>query len=301
MSEMPSTMTYSIGPSTFLIAPEAGCRLMKWDVKAATGKRDVLHWPQVSEDQDFAKIRGGNPILFPFCGKVFQNGIEGCWKPDPKRALPMPQHGFARQGNFKVVDKGATYVEAQLVPNAEAEEAYPFAYEFSVRYTFEELALDVSLFLKNKDSIAIPWSAGHHFYFNLPWHPNASRSDYELHMEARKSAYMGPDGKLVPSRERHKQHVLGDPVLIDRIHWELRHNQISFGPKSGDEDVFITIGEKTPPSPVMTIVTWAESPDAPYFCIEPWMGPANAAEHGKGLHWVNPGEQSEFKIRVSLY
>lgn len=297
----PSTRMFSVGSSTFRIAPQAGCRLMTWTLRSAMGTREVLYWPDQAGSTPFEGIRGGNPILFPFCGRSFVDGVEGFWQAPGQKRLPMPKHGYARQGTFEVTGDSAHHLEAVFLPDAAALEGYPFAYRFLVAYTFEELAFTVKLSLENKDTQPIPWSAGHHFYFTLPWHAGASRDDYLLHMEARKSAYHGPDGKLVSSRERNARHALGDPALLDRIHWELRHNQVSFGPKSGEEDVFITIGDGASPPASATVVTWSESMEAPWYCIEPWMGPPNAAGHGKGLHWVGPGEEASFTVRVSLY
>lgn len=300
-TSFPATRTFSVGSSTFRIAPQAGCRLMTWTLRSAMGTREVLYWPDQAGSTPFEAIRGGNPILFPFCGRSFVDGVEGYWHAPGKKRLPMPKHGFARQGIFEVTGESAHHLETHFVPDAAALEGYPFAYRFGVTYTFEELAFTVQLSLKNTDTQPIPWSAGHHFYFTLPWHAGASRDDYLLHMEARKSAYHGPDGKLVPSRERHARHALGDPALLDRIHWELRHNQVSFGPKSGEEDVFITVGAQNPPPASTSLVTWSESTEAPWYCVEPWMGPPNAPGHGKGLHWVGAGEEASFTVRVSLY
>ena len=38
--------------------------------------RDVIHWPEDANFAEIAKVRGGNPILFPFCGRCFEGGDE---------------------------------------------------------------------------------------------------------------------------------------------------------------------------------------------------------------------------------
>ena len=274
-----------------------GCRLMEWTVATATGDREVLYWPKDTGDTPFAKIRGGNPLLFPFSGRSFDRGVIGAWRDSKGRQRPIPIHGFARQGMFRTSLQSETELTAVLEPDEQAMQAYPYEYEFHVTY---RLAFAVSLSLTNHGAEPIPWSAGHHFYFNLPWHKGATRADYQLNMEYRKCAYHGPDGKLIMEKDRESCHNLDDPRLIDRIHWELRHNRVSFGPKGGEEDIHILIGDKTIPMKNHSLVTWSESETSPYYCIEPWMGPPNAAEHGKGLHWVNPGESSSFDVEVSL-
>jgi galactose mutarotase-like enzyme len=297
----PSTKRFKVASSEFVIAPEAGFRLMTWTLSTSTGKREVLYWPDEADSGPFYKTRGGNPLLFPFCGRSFDRGLENHWRIGNNKRLPMPRHGFARNGHFEVVFMTESSIQGKLAPSDEAIQAYPFDYQFKVTYFFEELAFSVRMELENTGNEPMPWSAGHHFYFTLPWHPAARRKDYHLNMEARKCAYHGPDGKLVMEKNRESCHDLSDTALLDRIHWELRHNRISFGPKGGEEDVHLVIGEQPVPSRGVTLVTWSESTDAPYYCIEPWMGPPNAAEHGKGLNWVGPGETDTFSVQVSLY
>ncbi|MGA1205669.1 MAG: aldose epimerase [Opitutales bacterium] len=292
---------FKVGSSSFLMAPAHGFRLMQWNLSTAMGVREVLHWPGQSEGVDFACVRGGNPLLFPFSGRSFDRGLVNTWRAPSGEQLAMPQHGFARKGEFRVTRQTDNDIEAVLVPDEEAQAAYPYEYAFAVAYRFEELSLKVTLTLFNQDQNPIPWSAGHHFYFRLPWHEGARRADYRLNLDARKCAYHGPDGKLVMERDRNTCHDLSDPALLDRIHWQLRHNRVSFGPKGGEEDIHIVIGDQEVPMKNTCIVSWSESEDAPYYCIEPWMGPPNAAEHGKGLHWVAPGESESFSVEISLF
>jgi len=296
----PTTRQWQIGPSCFQACPEKGARLMSWDIATPATKRQVIYWPE-SPEGPFAKIRGGNPVLFPFAARSYDQGMENHWRsPDGKRR-PMPRHGFARDGEFELESLTENGFTARLLPKPEDAEAYPFDYTFRVAYQFDELGFRVTFRLQNSGDTPIPWSAGHHFYFTCPWHPAARRQDYHLQMNCRKAAYPTPAGKLVSERIADSCHSLGDPSLIERIHWQIRQNRIAFGPRSGEEDTHIILADEPIPPPNLAVVTWTESEDAPFYCIEPWMGPPNAAEHGKGLNWVNPGEESAWPIEVSLY
>ncbi len=293
--------TFTVGSSSFKMAPQAGFRLMRWDLHTVRGERPILYWPDDPQGRPFPNIRGGNPILFPFAGRSYDRGLENHWRATTGDRLPMPRHGFARDGVFAVDSRSDDHILGHLEPGETARSAYPFDYTFSVEYRFQELAFVVTLSLQNHGPDPVPWSAGHHFYFNLPWHPDARRRDYQLNMEARKCACHGPDGKLVMQKCRDSCHDLSDTALLDRIHWQLRHNRVSFGPKGGEEDLHLIIGEDPVPQRGYSVVTWSESEDAPYYCVEPWMGPPNAAEHGKGLHWVGAGETGTFRVEVSLF
>lgn len=273
---------------------------MDWQLTMPSKSRSVVYWPQIWKTSQIAQIRGGNPILFPFAARSYDRGVENAWRsPDGKRR-PMPRHGFARDGRFEVVKATEQAVRCRLCPTEEAKDAYPFDYAFFVEYRFNDLSLQVAMELHNEGEVPVPWSAGHHFYFTLPWNVGATRNDYRLLMDARKSGFPDSVGKLALAQPEGNCHSLGDSGLIERVHWELRHSRISWGPRSGEEDVHLIVGKEDRPPKNAAIVTWTESGDSPFYCIEPWMGPPNAAEHGKGLHWVHPGETGTFEVEVSL-
>ena len=164
-----SLTKWRVGNSTFLAMPERGARLMNWNVTLPDGSvRDVLYWPELSSLDDFHKVRGGNPILFPFNARTFDRGDIYFWRgPDDVRR-PMPMHGIARQGKFVVRHVNERGFSALFQPDAEAKAIYPYDYEFVVVYRFAPLGLTCELVLTNHDTRPIPWSAGHHFYFTLP-------------------------------------------------------------------------------------------------------------------------------------
>ena len=62
----------------------------------------------------------------------------------------------------------------------------------------------------------------------------------------------------------------------------------------------LKINDGMRPSPWTALVAWTENDSSPFYCVEPWMGPPNSHDHGKGLHWVDPGESDVFSVTVSL-
>lgn len=295
-----SIRRWQIGSATFLAWPEAGARLMHWSLTRGDGSvREVIHWPELPVDPtELAKIRGGNPILFPFCGRVFADGTKHAWL-DPKGVRrPMPMHGFARQGRFKVAEIHESGFDAVLEPDAAAQEAYPFEYEFKVCYRFAALRLACEFVLTNLGSEPIPWSAGHHFYFAVPWTDLHRRQDYTLHLKAARTARQDAQGALVEGPSLPGSPSLANPELLDAIHLQLREQDCSFGPADESEQVTVRIGTRAKPAPDLAFVTWTESETSPFYCVEPWMGPPNAPEHKQGLHWVSPGQTQRFCVEV---
>lgn len=291
---------WEIGASTFLAFPERGARLMNWNLTMADGNvRDVIYWPSVDSLEDLTHVRGGNPILFPFCGKCFDNGKEGYWVHE-KKQLPMPGHGFARNGSFRLIDSTRNGFAAVLEPTQADFESYPFKYHFVVIYRFEQLSFHVELRMENLDTKPIPWAAGHHFFFHLPWNSNAAREDYRIDIPAKKAFYHLDDGKLSPVKGFQQKMDMSDTELVDRIHTRLTKNKVVFGPKSGEEDIAVILGMKPVPPTDAAVVTWTESNESPYYCVEPWMAAPNCPEHRKGMHFVDPGKSEAWSCEVSL-
>lgn len=292
---------WRVGQSTFLALPEKGARLMNWNLTLGDGSvRDVIYWPENADFANFAKVRGGNPILFPFNARVFDRGDIYFWRAADGVRRPMPMHGLARQGDFKVLRCDARGFSAQFLPGEEARACYPYDYEFVVTYRFEPVGLSCELSLRNLGTEPLPWSAGHHFYFTLPWHEGTQRDDYLIRLPATRRLRQDPTGGLIAGPTLQTEESFANPAIVDALHLGLRHNEIVFGEKGRPGDVVMRIGaDKTPPADY-TVVTWTYSDDAPFFCVEPWMGPPNAPEHKVGLHHVAPGETKSFLVTIAV-
>jgi galactose mutarotase-like enzyme len=293
---------WNCGPSSFLARPELGARLINWSLQMADGTiRDVIHWPEDADFERFSKVRGGNPILFPFCARSFHAGKIGYWSDQAGIVRPMPRHGFAAGGSFEIVALNEQGFTAELRPIEADRAAYPYDYRFTVRYEFSELSLKATLALENLDTKPMLWSAGHHFYFKLPWREGTTRNDYSFKIPAKKCYTHNSDGSLQAIKQFDKKGSFGHTANNDRIFTQLNHEPTSFGPDDGDEAIQIRILQETETAmPANAIVIWTEHKDSPFYCVEPWMGPPNSAEHGNGLHTVEPGQRSSFAVEVSV-
>ena len=293
---------WKVGNSTFLAWPEKGARLMNWHLELADGTfRDIIHWPESDSIDDFAVVRGGNPVLFPFSARTFDQGTIHQWKAPDGQIRPMPMHGIARQGRFSLNSVDEHGFTAVLQPDDEASQAYPFEYEFSVSYRFQELALSVEFRLKNLGKTRLPWSAGHHFYFSVPWREGGRRGQYSVSIPARKAWRQDSHGLLVPVEDYRSGVVsLDTPSLVDRIHTDLTAENVSLKDRETGDGIRLRIGSGGKPARDTTVVTWTSGPEAPFYCVEPWMGPPNSPEGGMGLHWVDPGQSGVFSVEVKL-
>ncbi len=297
---------WTVGPSTFQAIPELGARLLSWDISLGKNKkRAVIHWPDSANLSSLPIVHGGNPILFPFCGRTYCDGEINFWRNPEGVRLPIPMHGFARDSHFVLESVHRHGFTAELASSPTNRAFYPYGFLFRVTYEFRDLSLEVRLELTNLHSSPIPWSAGHHFYFRLPWHEGAAREFYRIVLPAKKAYRQADDGSLFPDPtylfdKLNPSTSFGEPQLSDRIHTHLYSQEIRFGPRSGDQDIRILIGDSPRPAPHITVVTWSESETVPYYCVEPWMGPPNGSTHKLGLHFVPPGQTDVFKVTITL-
>ena len=268
---------WSCGPSTFLARPQAGARLMNWNITMSDGSvRDVIYWPEDADLDRFAKVRGGNPLLFPFSGRTFNTGKIGEWKDQKGVVRPMPTHGFARDGDFEIVELHESGFTAKLVPDEIAQAAYPFEYSFTVRYEFSDISLRVYFSLENKGDTPFYGLPGIIFTSHSPGTRTLERKDYRYQIPAKKCFTHGPDGKLHPvAKGWDKDLSFGNPANTDRIYTKLTGDSARFGPNGGEEDIAVRIlGDFDGASGYNAFVVWTEQQDSPFYCVEPLDGAA---------------------------
>jgi len=292
---------WTIGSSSFRAAPTLGARLMDWKIDQGKERtREVIYWPSaVSDLAQIASIRGGNPVLFPFAGRSHDEGEPGFWRHAGRR-LPMPQHGFARQGTFQLLETEHDGFIAGFVPDAVTRDAYPFEYKFTVRYRFRERSMTVEFCLTNGGSVPIPWSPGQHFYFKVPWRSGTSRVDYSVTIPAGSTWRQDARGNLVAIEDVRTTENLAAPDLPFRLHGDLSHGRCTLGSCDGTERIIITFANAYEPPPGACVLTWTEHDSSPFYCVEPWLGIPNGIALGRGVTWIRPGEIGTFGVDVAV-
>lgn len=294
-------LRWQVGASSFLALPERGARLMNWNVTLGDGSvRDIIYWPEVENLDNIASVRGGNPILFPFAGRSYDKGEIHHWRADDGVRRPMPMHGLARQGLFRVTRLDEGGFSAQFVPDEAAKAAYPYDYEFVVSYRFDPLAIFVELQLTNHGRTPIPWSAGHHFYFTLPWTSGKTRRDYVLETTATKYLQRDEQGILRDGPRVQARESLDNKNLIDLIHTGLRRDVFAVTESGTGNRLLFRTSMAGSSARELAVVTWTLDDKSPFYCVEPWMGPPNAMENKVGLHLVAPGQTQKFYTEISL-
>ncbi len=290
---------FNVGPSSYLLNPTEGARLINWNVSMADGcVRDVIYWPEDAPlaGAELPQVLGGMFIMFPFCGNSFVDGEAGWWIAPDGQKRPMQKHGYVNGGNFEILYSSDTDVKLRYIPSDSSREAYPYDYTFDVFYRFNDLSFSCELILSNNGDEKIPWGAGLHPFFNMPWSSGTTRKDYRLVCDAKKGFYINADGSYSPADL--SKNCFADAEMWNRLHTSMKTGVVKFGVKNGEEDVTIRINGGGKPDGAMTLVTWSRTDESPYYCVEPWLSMPNSAS--KPAHFVAPKSSKSFSIDFDL-
>ncbi len=290
---------WDVGPSTFLASPDKGARLLNWNVNMSDGSvRDVVFWPEENQAHSFSEVQGGIPVLFPFAGKCFLEGKEDYWRLPNGDHAAMPIHGFAKDAEFEIRSIDQAGFEVEMIQTEKMRMMYPFDYTLTVIYHFLELSIQISLVLENEGRQPIPWSAGLHPYFQVPWRKDLSLEDHKLAIDAKKILRYNKGGMTSPRASAPSVQTLEDPELINSIYYELSDPSASVSLLNEEEVLRVSEVGGPEVGSRLTFVTWTQ-PDQPFFCLEPWMSPPNAPEN-KTARVVAPSARDEFTIEIEL-
>jgi galactose mutarotase-like enzyme len=270
------------GENRLVVAPGHGARILTWQKQG----REVIYWPAKADWENILKVRGGNPVLFPFLARHFVDGRKELWRDGRGVVRPMPQHGFARDAKFIVMEEPGAAVRLRLVDSEETRRCYPFAFQFDVVMKLHAPAqLEIRFETTNTGAEPLPYYAGHHFYFAIP---HAERAEWTLHLPCASWARQTADGAIVHEEATSDLLRLDDPAIIDRFQVKpLSARPTLTNEKAGRSLIFDL--HVTGSVPWYAVTTWTETADSDFFCIEPWLGLPNAIHHGEGLRTLAPG------------
>lgn len=282
-----------------LLTPSAGGRLVRWIHDGS----DMLYWPQDADWSRPARIRGGNPLLFPFIGRHFVDGEAGRWRAPDGVVRALPQHGFARDLPFEVseVDPRGS-IRMALTDSALTHDSYPYAFAFEVAYRLTDDALEAEFRVENRGDTPMPFYAGHHFYFAVP---HQLRTQARLSMPPARRVRQRADGSLTEGIAGERDYALDDPRLQDTFH-VLDHPvppcELMMPANAPAEGTRLRFHLDAPGStvPWQAITTWTEREDADFYCVEPWLGLPDAIHRTGAAIWLPPGAQHCALCRIEV-
>ncbi len=290
-----SLYKFKVGNSTFLVNPFVGARLLSWDIQQNETVRSVIPW---NSDKTDGAVLGGNPILFPFPSTSFVGKQPHLWRTPRGDVRPMRRHGYALNGKFEVAYSSDSELKLRFLPCEECKDAYPYDYNFYVRYIFSEKSLITELILENKGDVPMPWGAGTHPYFTIPWVKGEKKADYFLKTDARISTYNVGDGTRYSVDNLDKM-SFADGEMVGRILCNLQTCTAKIVRNKGG-GIEIVVNDNRKPESSFVFVTYGKTRDDedPVFAVEPWMAPPNCAT--KPLQFVDGNSTGVFKVEIKI-
>lgn len=221
-----------------------------------------------------SEIWGSNaPVLFPAIGS-FKNEvctIHG-------KEYRIPKHGFIRHNeNMVLKNRTETSLHFQLDYSEETLKAYPFKFRFNITFELIENKLVVSHKVENLDNQEIYFALGGHPAFNAPLHEGEIYSDYYLEFEAIENAshtLLSENGLITDQSSKVLDHtnilnlhptLFKDDALIFK---DLKSKKVSLKSSTSNQTLSLSFPD------FIYLGVWAK-PNAPFVCIEPWLGIAD--------------------------
>lgn len=202
------------------------------------------------------------PVLFPVCGAFKHDKFTY-----RDKTYSMEQHGFARNMDFTLEEKGSSYAVFSLKSTPETLKSYPWEFELRIKYTLDDKSINVTYDIKNVSETVMYAGIGSHEAYSCP----DGIEDYDLIFEKKETLKSHRLEDLLLLKDTDTVLFESDTLplyykyfTIDAlIFTDLKSRFVTLRNRKNGKSVSVSF----PDSPYLLI--WSK-PDAPYVCIEPW-------------------------------
>lgn len=244
------------------------------------------------------------PVLFPIVGSL----KEGKYTYQGNK-YELPQHGFARDMEFKLLEQTDETASFILESTTETKKIYPFDFKLILTYELGGDGLVVKYRVENPADKDLYFSIGGHPAFNVPLDQGLTFEDYYLAPSPMKSRIKLP---LKEGRIDLEQRTLGQTnTNIALTHDMFKNDALIFETKGLNS--FAIRSEKSPHSITLSYANlpyvgiWSTYPvESPFVCIEPWEGIADTVTASGeltekvGIRQLPPKEVYENKYSITV-
>lgn len=239
-----------------------------------------------------------SPILFPIVGALKNNEYfhEG-------KVYKLSRHGFARDFEFDVIENSGNAVVFSLKSNEETLKVYPFHFELQLSYILEDSKLVVKYEIINHSSKKMYYSIGAHPAFNI----DGNFEDFSLIFDDEKDL---ETYKLEKDLFSGKTEILKLNGNILPLQYELFEEDALVFKNFATKSLTLAKNKESvmkvsfPDFPYLGI--WTKK-DAPFICIEPWLGIADNAnasgkiEEKEGIQILENNSKKQIAWSVELF
>jgi len=215
-----------------------------------------------------------SPVLFPIVGSLKKNSYSY-----NNTIYHLPRHGFAREMEFNIIEKTDDKVVLSLQQSAATLEKYPFQFELQISYTLTNSVLKIGFKVINNNEVSMPFSIGAHPAFALA----NDFENYELLFEKSENLVVSKLENDLISNSTYKL-----PLKNISLHLKyplFENDALIFKTLSSKS---VTIAENEIPflkvhfNDFPSLGIWTKN-QAPFICIEPWIGYADTIESNGNL------------------
>ncbi len=210
-----------------------------------------------------------SPVLFPFVGALKDNKYSYKGK-----IYDFPfKHGFARDYEHKVFDKGENFIEFIFSSNEETKKLYPFDFNFYMKYILDGRKVKIEYKVENLGDEDMYFSLGAHPAFTAPLKDGMDYSDYYIEFEKEENGDAKVlNGALIATGKTENIfngkifRLSKDRFINDAIIFEKTNSNVVYlkNTKNNRKIGFEYDGFRY-------IAFW-NVPGAEYVCFEPWNG-----------------------------
>jgi galactose mutarotase-like enzyme len=201
----------------------------------------------------------------------------------------MPQHGFARDCRWSVVDQGASAATFELRDSAATRTNYPFSFRQGLTYRLQRGRLHWEQVIENLSHEAMPFSTGFHPYFAAPLTPTGKRAACYIRMpEATLVTMHGRGERFTSSPLPARNWSVATDVSATMFIADLKSPELVMVDPISQLEVAFNFEDAVAHR---FVAMWAKSPSEPYYCLEPWTAlPNSFSRHEDGeLSVLPPG------------
>jgi galactose mutarotase-like enzyme len=287
------------GECRALVYPEQGFQLRGFATRVA-GRNggapvDVIFSPDGAREP--ADRRHGNPVLFPSVGVT--HGVEADRWSHGGRALPMPQHGWARDGYWHVEAIDDRSVTGLLVPTTGIRAGFPFPFELRLRYALEGAALVLSGEISNRGDEPFPYAFGLHPYLRAPLANGAARGDCRVRLPAGVRLRSSDSWRTIERAPAAARVVAASDAELPGSIVLAETGAASLEVEDAGAGIAARVSVDGSASSFPIWVVWSAAPDAPYICLEPWTDAPNALNR-PGTRTLAAGATHSYRVTIAL-
>lgn len=259
-------------------------------------ERELLYFPKGWTMETHPKMCGGFPFIFPICGRLSRKDGEARYLYDGQ-TYEMPIHGFAHRLPWELIECKDDRITMRLRESEFSLKEYPFAFEIILEYEVRENEVICRHSYKNTGDKVLPYYGGFHPYFLMP----AAKDKIELNYKPKhQMVYNSNLTDILGTKTPFKTPCLVSTPELNESLAELGDNKnVSLRFPDGSGFVMRVSAEDDPN--FCPFVQLYHIPDAPFLCIEPWMGHPNAMNTVGAVRCLAPQAMDEGVLHFQFF